>query len=292
MNGAQLLSAYRLRAKFLLLSVLPACLIACSTPLNVSSNSTTVKQISKVGEGVEVQPKVENPSKRDVEIVEAETYNVIIDRLSNAAKRSVHLYWKQENLSLYREDIRKAITDRIGNPKYFLNLLKHRKQIVQMLKQGCISDAYRYSPNNQVIIRQLKLYQDRVGYSIWKVRDGQYLVSLICGHGMSLLDNVVFLVTEIDKEPNIKALRLMGVTRNKQTGEFQFRPAWSTIMFGSFGPAFDVETGILSIETKGNGSGQLRSSWKYKIENDDFVLLEFRNRGWDYKGSDIPRIYP
>lgn len=297
MNITQFLVPKRLLIKFLLLPALPAYLIACSTPRTVSPKSEPVKQISEVTEGVKIQPE-ENPSKRDVEVVEAETYDLIINSLSDAAKRSEHLYWSQKNLSFYKEGVRKVIKGRIGNPKYFLDLLKYRSQLVQMLKQSCISDIYRYN-NNQAVIDKFQYYQDRqkyyqnkVGYSIWKVRDGQFLISFICGRGMSLLTNAVFLVTETSGEPDIKPLRLVEVSRDKETGEFRFRPAWDTVVFGSFGPSFDEETGELSIETKGNGSGQLRSSWKYRIENNDFVLVEFRNRDWDYKGSDIPLVYP
>jgi hypothetical protein len=278
----QFLVLKQILIKFLLLSALPTYLTACSAPRTVSPKSEPVKQISEVTKGVEIQPE-ENPSKYDVEVVESKITDWFINRIFERAEevKDSNSIENQKDLSSLKN----------GDSRYFLDLKHYRKQLAGMLKQGCIDDAYSFSSNRQIIskLESLKWFAH---VTAWKVKDGQYLVSFKCGHGMSLKENAVFLLTETTGEPEVKPLRLVKVSRDKETGEFQFRSMWNTLVFGSFGPSYNEQTGVLSIETKGNGAGQLRSSWKYRIENNDFVLVEFRDRDWDYKGSDIPRIYP
>lgn len=288
MNRAQFSATYWLLTKFLLLPILPACLIACSTS-TITLEPEPTKPTPEVTESVDVQPKIKNPSKRDVEIVEAKITDLLINRTFEGAEKIKE--------SDFIERLRDSSFSQNGSPKYFSNLKKYRKQLAKMLKQGCIDDAYKrwnFSSNgsNYGIIERLESFRWFAGITAWKVKDRQYLISFTCGHGMSLRENAVFLFTEIASEPEVKPLRLVDVRRNEKTREFKFHPAWDTLVFGSFGPFFDLKTGELSIETKGNRSGQLRSSWKYKIENNDFVLVEFRDRDWNYKGSDIPRVYP
>jgi hypothetical protein len=263
---------------FLFLSVLPIGLFACTKtrPISPPSSALFDPQVvalkPKITSETRIEPRIQNPTQRDVEMVEARITNFLIDRAFESVS-----------------------TD--NRQRHLLDLKQYRKQMTEMLKHGCIDDAYQQwsghaNGRNYGIIDRLESFKWFAFISADKVKDGQYIVYFKCGHGMSLLEHTVFLLTETTGEPEIKPLQLVDVSRDRQTGEFQFRPAWNTLVFGSFGPSFDEKSGVLSIESKGNGSGQLRYAWKYKIENDDFVLLEYRERGWDYKGSDIPLVYP
>lgn len=281
---------HRLLTKVLLLA-LPTSLIACSTSYTTSSQPNLIQQVSERAGRIAIQPQIENPSKHDVKMAEAKITNLLINKIFK--KGEFQPLFSQAEV----EPLKFSKTYQSGSSKYFSELKPYQTQIAGMLKQGCIADAYeRWDPSsydsNRAVIAKLESLKWFAGAVAWKVKAGQYLIAFKCGRGMSLINHAVFLLTETASKPAVKPLRLVDVSRNKETGKFQFRPAWKTLVFGSFPVLFNEETGELSIDTKGNGAGQLRSSWKYKIENNDFVLIEFRDREWDYKGADVPRVYP
>jgi len=276
--------------KVLLVLIPLGCATACSAPGVNPSKNELVGYRSQSAEDYEHQSRFIEPTQRDVKAVEDRITKLLINRLFEQAE-------SEKKDSVIEEIVNSELLSVNGDPRLFLELKVYRKHLVEMLKKGCIDDAYKRwdsssRGSNYRVIERLELLKAFANATIWKVKDKQYLISFTCGHGMSLSVKAVFLLEITGNGAEVKPLRLIEVSRDNRTKEFRFRPAWDTLVFGAIGLSFDEKTKIVSITTKGNGSGQIKSSWKYKIKGNNFVLVEYRHRGWDYKGSDVPRIYP
>jgi hypothetical protein len=164
-------------------------------------------------------------------------------------------------------------------------------EIPEGLHRKIFNDIYEKKNKFQLCQGEMDQSISNDSSSIYKLKEDQYLVEILCFFGAYQGNYQYFLYQINDSQPTISLLSFQELTKNKNN-DFRVK---SSINIGGI-PDYNEENKILTVYTKGRGLADCGSFAKYQWQDSQFELREYRVKekcdGNYIAPENYPKIYP